>query len=178
MLSPSGRFAVFERFFPRTGTPPRHAEHMTLLYDLRASPQQNRLDGVSVPDLESRPDWSFNAGYPIYPELQPGGSQPYLLPDIDEAVTRKIRGHVPPYTWSHDESRIAFVVSQRAEPTWERKLVVVEINDDGRPVSREAIGLPAVSRRAPFREIEFVGRSVRLVRGDDDRKLIRIVDPD
>ena len=31
VLSPSGRFAVFERFFPRRGAPPRHAEHMTFL---------------------------------------------------------------------------------------------------------------------------------------------------
>lgn len=29
VLSPSERLAVFERFFPRLGTPPRHAEHMT-----------------------------------------------------------------------------------------------------------------------------------------------------
>ena len=92
VLSPSGRFAVFERFFPRMGTPPRHAEHMTLLYDLRAAPQQNRLEGVSVPDLESRPDWSIYAGYPIYPELHPGESQPYLLPEIDEVMTSKVSG--------------------------------------------------------------------------------------
>ena len=90
-------------------------------------------------------------------------------------LTGKNRGHAPPYAWSHDERRVAFVVSRRAEPTRETKLVVVEIDNDGGPVSRKVIGLPEVSCRAPFREIGFVGGSVRLVRGDDDHKLIRSI---
>ena len=176
VLSPSARFAVFERFFPRMGTPARHSNHMTLLYDVRATPQQNRLDGVLVPDFESRPSRSIYAGYPIYPELGTDESQPYLLPEAAERVAKK-RDHNPPYAWSHDESRIAFVVVRRTESTRERQLVVVGIDEDGRPVSRQEIGLAQVSG-PPFIEIGFVGGSVRLARGDGGRKLIRIISPD
>ena len=176
VLSPSARFAVFERFFPRMGTPARHAQHMTLLYDLRATPQQNRLDGVSVPDFESRPSRSIYAGYPIYPDLSTDESRPYLFPATAETVVKN-RDHTPPYAWSHDESRIAFVVRRLTELTRETQLVVVGVGEDGRPVSRQEIGLAHVSR-SPFIELGFVGGSVRLARGDGDRKLIRIISPD
>ena len=54
VLSPSGRFAVFERFFPRDA-PDRYVQHLTLLYDVRAPPQQNRLPGCRSPASRTAP---------------------------------------------------------------------------------------------------------------------------
>ena len=172
-LSPSGRFVVFERFFPRSA-PAHHLRHMTLLYDVRATPQQNRLGGESVPDFESG-SRSIDAGYPIYPERTPDESRPYLVPATAERVV-KDRDHTPPYAWSDDERRVAFLVHP-AESSGESKLVVVGIGQDGRPVSQAAIGV-AHDFDPPFIELGFVGGSIRLVKGNDHRKLIRMISRD
>lgn len=174
-LSPAGRFAVFERFFPRDA-PERYVQHLTLLYDVSATPQQNRLPGVPVPSFENSP-WSIDAGYPIYPPPPLEGSRPYMLP-ATVAKERKARGHTPPYAWSHDERRIAYVVHHPAEASWETKILVVEIGDDGRPLSRETIDV-VHDFGAPIIELEFVNRSIRFARkGDHGTLMIRVVDPE
>ena len=173
VLSPSGRFVVFERFFPRSA-PAHHLRHMTLLYDVRATPQQNRLGGVPVPDFESG-SRSIDAGYPIYPEPSPDESRPYLVPATAERVV-KDRDHNPSYAWSDDERWIAFLVHP-TESSLESKLVVVGIGQDGRAVSQEAIGV-AHDFDPPFIELGFVGGSIRLAKGNDHRKLIRMIGRD
>ena len=167
VLSPSARFIVFERFFPRSA-PERHAQHLTLLYDVSATPQQNRLGGVPVPDFESG-FRSIDAGYPIYPEPSSDDRVP-----ATGAREQKDRDHNPPYAWSDDERRVAFVVHRRTDTSWETKLVVVGIGDDGRRVSRESIDV-VHDFRAPFIELGFVDGSIRLARRSDQGKSIRII---
>ena len=170
VLSPSARFAVFERFYPRFGTPEAYARHLTLLYDVSATPQANRLGGASVPNFESR---SFNVGYPVFPGPSADESRPYMVPAAAGSV-EKDRDHTPPYAWSPDERRVAFVVHRRTESSREAELVVVEIGEDGRPVSRQDIGL-AHDYGTRFIELGFVDESIRLASGSGDRKLIRII---
>ena len=164
VLSPSARFAVFERFFPRFGTPERHSQHMTLLYDVSATAEQNRLE---------TPDTSFDVGHPIYPRVPSTESRPYLLP-LTAVREQKDRDHIPAYAWSYDERRIAFVVHRRTGQWWETKLIVVRIGDDGRPVSGEAIDV-VNDFRAPFTDLSIADDSIRLARGSGSRKLIRVI---
>ena len=171
VLSPSARYVVFERFFPRSA-PERHAQHLTLLYDVSATPQQNRLGGAPVPSFQSG-SRSIDAGYPIYPKTSSDESNPYLIP-VTAVREEKDRDHTPPYAWSHDERRIAFVVHRRTDSSLETKLVVIGIGDDGRPVSREAIDV-AHDFRSPFVELAFVDGSIRLARKSDRGRLIRII---
>ena len=53
-LSPSGRFAVYERYFAPRG-PAEYHSHLTLLYDLVRSPEDNRTKG-STPISFERPN--------------------------------------------------------------------------------------------------------------------------
>lgn len=174
ILSPSSRFAVFERFFPRDA-PERNIQHLTLLYDVSATPQQNRLAGVPVPSFENRP-WSIDAGYPIYPEPPFEKPRQYVLP-TSPVEEEKNRDSVPPYAWSPDETRVAFIVHRRTDSSREMKLVVVEVGNDGRPVSSETMDVvPDFSK--PFIELGFVDGSIRLARSGDHGKLIHLISRD
>ena len=176
--------AVFERFFARHALE-RFVQHLTLLYDVSATPEQNRLAGVTVPSFEKRP-WSIDAGYPIHPQPPLAGPRPYVLP-ATAAKEHKIRGHspdsypgrpFPPYAWSHDERHVGFVVRRRRNESWETKLVVIGIGDDGRPSSRRAIDL-MYDRNARFIELGFVDDSIRFARrGLYGKVMIRVVDRD
>lgn len=91
---------------------------------------------------------------------------------------RKARGHTPPYAWSHDERRIAYVVHRPTEASWETKILVVGIGDDGRPLSLATIDV-VHDFGAPVIELEFVDRSIRFTRkGDHGALMIRVVDPE
>ena len=111
VLSPSARYVVFERFFPRSA-PERHAQHLTLLYDVSATPQQNRLGGAPVPSFQSG-SRSIDAGYPIYPQTSSDESNPYLIPvtaareEKDRDHTRRTRGRM-----TRGVSRSSFTVER------------------------------------------------------------------
>ena len=168
-LSPSARFAVFERFFPRFGTPERYRRHVTLLYDVSATAELNRPEGMPV----NGPLGEWSMGHPIYPRVPSEGSDAYLVP-LTEVSEIKDRDHNPPYAWSHDDRHIAFVVHRGTGESWETKLILVRIGDDGRPESREAIDL-VHDFRSPFVDLSIVDDSIRLTRGRDSYKSIRVI---
>ncbi len=104
------------------------------------------------------------------------GDDSDTIREVLGVLNRWDRGHTPAYAWSHDEKRIAHVVHRPTEASWETKLVVVEIGDDGRPSSWETIDV--VHDFGPFIQLGFVDRSIRLVRkGVHEKLMIRVVDP-
>lgn len=171
-LSPSGRFAVFERFFPRMA-PRQYAYHVTLLYDFAATPASNRLAGVPVPDPETRR--SIDAGRPLYPDSIVEFERYVPNEEATHGHESKDRNSAPPYAWSPDERFVAFVVHRSRGESRTSSLVVIEIDDDGRPLRHELVELEHDFH--PVMKIGFVNGSVRLERRVGERgKEIRVFD--
>ena len=194
-LSPSGRFAVFERFFARTA-PRQFAYHVTLLYDFAAPPVGNRLAGVPVPGPERR---STDVGRPIYPDTIVVAPDGRYMPVSVASWTRTVLGNPagivsisrneepthaderidrnpdPAYAWSPDERFVAFVLTHGRGESRTSRLVVIEIDNDGRPVRRKLVELGAFFY--PVVKIGFVDGSVRLERRAGEReKEIRVIE--
>ena len=189
-LSPSGRFAVYQKAGRN-----RKGEFeypVTLLYDLWATPERNRFDGKNI-YLDFA---ASTAGRPIHPP-DAAAAQVYAasatpnwegpgVPTHEEWlqwIARVGSSHAETYTWSEDERLVAFVVyhNRGAEDRSLEGLllVVVELDSEGRPVKHHEIELPDdyLNRTDA---ITFMGSSIRLVSVDArwfNRKFIWIPDP-
>ena len=173
-LSPSGRFAVYEkgRGFTR-GERSDGVIPVTLLYDLWAEPDRNRVAGNKV--FEGDPYVVSDAGLPIHPP-DAAAKQVYHLPtngktrgQNGESIGKRLT--IPMfYTWSGDESLLAFVLGQYRESddlSLERRrrdLVVMELDADGRPLKYHETGIP--DRLHGIDKVKMLGSSIRLVSED------------
>ena len=116
VFSPDGRQIAFVKFYPAHFL--QSYEDQAMLYDLEASPAQNRpAYGAVVPSPDKR-SMQHHAGMPLHP-LAAGelGRQNANLVDQDE-YHRK----VSEFAWSADSRRVAFVDARKGAAS----LVVVD----------------------------------------------------
>ena len=178
VLSPSGRFVVYEKGRSK----PSHPRSTywdwdcptVFLYDLRAETDTNRVaeNKAKLGDNHVASDSSW----PIFP---PDASvvQAYLNPTwknedeyreyLNKGFTFSLR-----HVWSENERLVAFVlrhnigaVDRSLEGTL---LVVVELDPEGRPVDHHKIEVPDSLMRS-VNAIVFIGSSIRLVGGNWDK---------
>ena len=189
-LSPSGRFAVYQKAGKNRKW--ALAYPVTLLYDLWGTPERNRFDGKNV-YLENA---SSAAGRPTHPPdaaaaqvyfasatpKWPGAGVPTRSEEVDW-IQRLGSTHAHSYTWSEDERLVAFVVYHNfgaEDRSLEGLLlVVVELDSEGRPVKHHEIEVPD-DHLSLKDEITFMGSSIRLVSVHArslNRKFIWIPDP-
>ena len=172
-LSPSGRFAVYQKH----GRNKKWALEypVTLLYDLWAKPERNRFDGKQV----NRGSLASHAGRPIHPP-DAAAAQTYVAsatpswtgtrpPTRDEEaqwIARLGRTYAKSYTWSEDERLVAFVIFHNLNAE-DRSLegmllAVVELSSEGQPINYHEVEVPDNHLRS-ITAIEFIGPSIRLV---------------
>ena len=173
-LSPSGRFAVYQKGkgFSR-GKLSDGVFPVTLLYDLWAEPDRNRVAGNKV--FEGDPYVVSDAGLPIHPP-DAAAKQVYHLStngktrgQNGESIGKSLAG-AGLYTWSDDESLLAFLRVQYWEADDQSQefgssyLVVIELDAEGRPLKYHETEIS--DREGIIDAIEMLGSSIRLVSED------------
>lgn len=178
-LSPSGRFAIYEKGW-KHGRPEGYYP-VTLLYDLWAEPNQNRVEGRKAFTNETYP--VSEAGRPIHP---PDAAAARVYRADATATTpeekREAKGTgtsgTGSFAWSDDEHLVAFKLAQNMgaeDRSLERvSIVVIELDSEGRPVKYHEVEVPETAGG----RIEFLGSSIRMVRKTPRAKVIwRMPDP-
>jgi hypothetical protein len=107
VLSPSNRFWVYEKFYPRHGLPAERAS-VVLIYDMEKTPAENRIPVIGYTKWPKE-----QVGLPIYPQAYVN-ARAYVLP---EQQLQNIHWYTlsSPFLWGKDPNNIVFLSDHQNE---------------------------------------------------------------